>query len=120
MIKASLKSGMYVKLRQGDIMLVVNSTLIDTHSYMDLKEYSYDLLFPNNSDYDIMQVTTVQENLNLLFKIFDERFSENLLWDRKKGWVTNRKNSKVSITDQEQGRSESFNILTGQWEKENQ
>jgi hypothetical protein len=84
----NLKSGMLVETRNGEIFCLINETLVNSDGFMTLDDYNYDLrTVPTASsippDYDIMKVSEVLEDSDLIPKYWTKQvLLDNLLWER--------------------------------------
>jgi hypothetical protein len=78
MEKKDLKSKMFVKLRDGEIYLVVEDVLVKYRGFMLISYYSEDLLNIDDVRYDIVEVFKIhnpyfnfKDNLGMLGVSFD-------------------------------------------------
>ncbi len=80
-----LKSGMLVKLENGDVGIVFNEALIfAAGGWMNLEDYTQQGQFQSNRSYDIVKVSVVQKGPYLMPKRWTEiKLDESLLWSLK-------------------------------------
>ena len=90
MNKKDLKTGMTVKLRKGDVCLVINDFIADKDSFMYFADFDDNLIciggFPNHDIIEVYQFTNpvTKLNVNTLTNLLDlNKTGMNLLWKRK-------------------------------------
>ena len=98
MVLSELKTGMRVILRDGSENVVFkdmnynsiyhSNILLDINegTYISLREYSNDMTMTNDdSEFDIMQVYTIDDSFNVMIKLSDlKTWGYTLLYDREK------------------------------------
>lgn len=81
--KSDLKTGMLVQYRDGGVRMVVNDVLLKYDLFMRVSNYKEDLLCKDDESFDIMKVSKVLSNQNLIPQNWTEKvLNKNLLWQR--------------------------------------
>ena len=83
MTKKDLKSGMTVKLRNGNVYLVVNDFLTREHGYMPLGSCKEDLTALGNCEYDVVEVYQSSAGKAFSYLIDVSSYGMKLLWKRQ-------------------------------------
>lgn len=85
MTKSDLKNGMFVKTREDDWYVVVDDFLISEDGFMELKDYTNDLLLnPSEGfpEFDIMAVAASSNNHYALNFLRVKESRDNIIWER--------------------------------------